>query len=473
MYKDITDEEYLKKLTLLYVEDDELTREIYMTFLSRFVGTLITANNGSEGVEAYHKHHPDIIITDVQMPVMDGLAMAKKIREDNNHIPIIVLTAFDQGNYLLESINIGIDKYVTKPAVGRQVQEALSACAHRLLVEEQLKYERLRLTYIIEGTKAGSWEWNVLSGEILINERWAELIGYHLEDLIPFSISSWRDLIHPDDIRKNSELLEKCFHGELEYYECDLRMRHKYGQWVWILFRGKVFSWSEDGLPLSMYGSSTDLSIRKQMEYELRQNRDELLATLEAIPDLLFKIDREGNYLKVSASHEERLANPARRLLGRNVKETLPAEAAATVFEALDAAERNGSDYGRIFMLTPEEKELWFELSVAYTKSENSEQAPSFIVLSRDITERKHAEIELKRRNDLIMEERDRLAKALEQIKRLEGIIPICSYCKKIRDDHESWNQLEKYISEHSEAKFSHSICPDCFEEQIKTIKKL
>lgn len=80
----------------------------------------------------------------------------------------------------------------------------------------------------------------------------------------------------------------------------------------------------------------------------------------------------------------------------------------------------------------------------------------------------------LKERNDLIREQRDLLARqkeqleaALAQVKQLEGIIPICSYCKKIRDDHQSWHQLEDYISEHSEALFSHGICPECYAEQM------
>jgi len=85
--------------------------------------------------------------------------------------------------------------------------------------------------------------------------------------------------------------------------------------------------------------------------------------------------------------------------------------------------------------------------------------------------------IALKERNDLVKEQRDlltqkneQLAAALAQIKRLEGIIPICSYCKKIRDDKQSWHQLEEYISAHSEAMFSHGACPDCLEEQMKII---
>jgi response regulator RpfG family c-di-GMP phosphodiesterase len=81
--------------------------------------------------------------------------------------------------------------------------------------------------------------------------------------------------------------------------------------------------------------------------------------------------------------------------------------------------------------------------------------------------------IELKRRNDLVKEQRDQLEAALARIKQLEGIIPICMYCKKIRDDKQSWHQLETYISNHSEAIFSHGMCPDCYKEQVNVIKNL
>ena len=65
------------------------------------------------------------------------------------------------------------------------------------------------------------------------------------------------------------------------------------------------------------------------------------------------------------------------------------------------------------------------------------------------------------------------LKHTLDRVKQLEGIIPICMHCKKIRDDHAGWNQLEQYISDHSEATFSHGICPQCFEEQMEIIKNM
>lgn len=81
--------------------------------------------------------------------------------------------------------------------------------------------------------------------------------------------------------------------------------------------------------------------------------------------------------------------------------------------------------------------------------------------------------IELKSRNDLVKEQRDQLKAALARIRQLEGIIPICMYCKKIRDAQQSWHQLETYISNHSEAQFSHGMCPACAEEQMEIIRNL
>ena len=89
--------------------------------------------------------------------------------------------------------------------------------------------------------------------------------------------------------------------------------------------------------------------------------------------------------------------------------------------------------------------------------------------------------LKLRVRNHIAMiEQRDQLLRkneelegALARVKQLEGIIPICMYCKKIRDDQQSWQQLEAYITNHSEARFSHGMCPQCAEEQMKLLKKM
>ena len=158
----IRDMEYLKSLSILYVEDEADVREQFSQFLQRLAGKLITAENGADGLAAYNEHKPDIIITDIRMPVMDGLSMAGEIRNSDKTVRIVVLTAFEETNYLKQAINIGIDKYVTKPVIGLELQEAVLEQAQNLRIEAELKQarellqnERKLLSDIVEATRAG------------------------------------------------------------------------------------------------------------------------------------------------------------------------------------------------------------------------------------------------------------------------------------------------------------------------------
>lgn len=134
-----TDREYLKQLTLLYIEDDETTSELFTQFLQRLVAQVIVARNGAEGLQAFQQHRPHLVVTDIQMPEMDGLSMAQEIRAVDRTVPIIVLTAFEQVDYLKQSINIAVTRYITKPVDGVTLQQVLLECATRLREEEQLR----------------------------------------------------------------------------------------------------------------------------------------------------------------------------------------------------------------------------------------------------------------------------------------------------------------------------------------------
>ena len=91
----------LRGLSVLYVEDDEEIREQLARILRRRVGALYLAGNGLEGVEAYRRHRPDLVITDILMPLMDGLAMAAEIRRDSRTTPIIVTTTIMTPNQMM------------------------------------------------------------------------------------------------------------------------------------------------------------------------------------------------------------------------------------------------------------------------------------------------------------------------------------------------------------------------------------
>jgi diguanylate cyclase (GGDEF)-like protein len=107
----------LKNITILYAEDEKDLREVTHQILKGFTKKQYVAQNGQEGLELFraHENEIDLIITDVNMPVMNGLDMVKEIKKININIPIIVATAFSNKEYLLEAIDIGVDKYVLKP----------------------------------------------------------------------------------------------------------------------------------------------------------------------------------------------------------------------------------------------------------------------------------------------------------------------------------------------------------------------
>jgi PAS domain S-box-containing protein len=140
-----------------------------------------------------------------------------------------------------------------------------------------------RLTDIIEGTNVGTWEWSVQNGETIFNEKWANIIGYTLSEIQPVSIQTWVHFTHPDDLKISGEMLEKHFSGELEYYECEARMKHKDGHWVWVLDRGKVVSWTKEGKPLLMSGTHQDITKRKKDEEILQQLNEELIVSEEEL----------------------------------------------------------------------------------------------------------------------------------------------------------------------------------------------
>ncbi|PRN00339.1 EAL domain-containing response regulator [Aliarcobacter cryaerophilus] len=131
----------LKNITVLYVEDEKDLREVTSSILQSFTKNQYIATNGQEGYELFLKHDSDIdlIISDINMPILNGLEMIKKIKDINKNVPIIVTTAFSNKEYLLEAIDIGVDKYVLKPVDVSKLLQAMS---------QSLNYHELKDLYL-------------------------------------------------------------------------------------------------------------------------------------------------------------------------------------------------------------------------------------------------------------------------------------------------------------------------------------
>jgi two-component system sensor histidine kinase/response regulator len=175
-------------------------------------------------------------------------------------------------------------------AVNSRLREALAQVAERT---QSLLLEQQRLENILRGTRAGTWEWNPQTGEVRFNERWAQIIGYTLAELAPLDIDTWLDLIHPEDRERSESLLVQHIRGELDHYECEVRMRHKDGHWVWVLDHGRVVASDPDGAPLWLAGIHIDNSRAKEAERAANQAREQAERASEAKSRFLANMSHE------------------------------------------------------------------------------------------------------------------------------------------------------------------------------------
>lgn len=153
----------------------------------------------------------------------------------------------------------------------------------------EIQFEKKRLENIIDGTKVGTWEWNIQTGEARVNSYWAEICGYKLGELEPITIETFNKLIHPEDRVKVYSQIEHHFNGELEMLEIEIRMRHKNGKWMWIWDKGKLISRTNDGEPEWMIGVHIDITRQKEFENEIKETLFDLQETRRILEESLYE----------------------------------------------------------------------------------------------------------------------------------------------------------------------------------------
>lgn len=183
---------------------------------------------------------------------------------------------------------------------------------------QQTSQDILRNQLVLEGTRIGIWDWNIQTGETYFNERWAEIVGYRLDELKPISIETWMKLAHPDDLEESNRLLELHFKGESEYYDFETRMRHKDGHWVWVHDRGKVFEWDESGAPLRMCGSHMEITRQKEKEQQLSAANHKLKTILNILDVGISVTDEQGQIIDCNKASEKLLGITKEEHLSRS-----------------------------------------------------------------------------------------------------------------------------------------------------------
>ncbi len=147
-----------KELIILVVEDEIKTRESLINVLSERFSKVIGAQNGDEGLKKFKKFKPDLVITDIAMPIMDGLDMAREIKEISDDVPIVVLSAYSEKERLLRSIDIGIDKYLIKPVDIEELFKVLDCLVGEKIeasmlvkISEEYQFNKTKRTLIHNG----------------------------------------------------------------------------------------------------------------------------------------------------------------------------------------------------------------------------------------------------------------------------------------------------------------------------------
>lgn len=137
-------------------------------------------------------------------------------------------------------------------------------------MKDKLRDSEIKLNVTASSAGLGLWDWNVQTGESVYNEQWAAMLGYTLDELAPASFDTWFKLTQSEDLKKANEMINRCFSKELDFYECEVRMKHKNGDWVWVLTRGRVIEWDECNNPIRMAGVHMNITERKKIENELK-----------------------------------------------------------------------------------------------------------------------------------------------------------------------------------------------------------
>lgn len=281
---DNNDLNYLKTLTILYVEDDSCIRLQLAQFLNRRCENLYLATNGREGVDVFKQCSPDIVITDISMPEMGGLEMGIAIREMVPCIPIIITTAFEEPRYFHHAIDLGVDKYVTKPVNLDLLEAALLKCAREIRAEEALRettnrqaefLEMQRIAAVVFESQEGMFVTDAQANILRVNRAFTRITGYSAEEVIGKNPRLFQSGLH------DSAFYVQMWQSikKLEFWQGEIWNKRKNGE---IFPEFLTITQVKDHDDVTNYVATlTDITLKKMAENEI-----EHLAFYDTLTDL-------------------------------------------------------------------------------------------------------------------------------------------------------------------------------------------
>lgn len=330
--------------------------------------------------------------------------------------------------------------------IGRDITDRKKA-------EEALRKSEEKFRLLVENSHDIIYMLNAEGVFSFVSPAWTTLLGHPITQVIG---KSFQIFVHPDDISRCMVFLKAVIETGQRQDGVEYRVRHNDGTWYWHTSSAVPFK-DELGKIIGFYGIAKDITKSKRAEYELRKTLDLLNAISESSTDAIYIKDTQGRYLLFNKEAARVTGKKPEEVIGKDDYFLFPADEAKIVMDGDRRVLENGnvSTYEEV-VTTTGGKVTYLSIKGPLYDSEGN--VFGIFGVARDITERKRTE---KEREELILELQD----ALSKVKTLSGLLPICSCCKNIRDDKGYWNQVEEYVGEHTDARFSHSICPSCLKK--------
>ncbi|MFX4236833.1 HD domain-containing phosphohydrolase [Aliarcobacter butzleri] len=304
---------YLKKTKVLYVEDNDNTREELEYFLERKVERLFVAKNGQEGLDLFKENQPDLIIADIQMPIMNGIKMVEAIKEINSNIPIVFVTAFNDTDYLFEAIKLNVAGYLTKPLNLYALSETLFSISKNIYLEKENKeiYNTLKQYKDIVDERSIISKATIDGIITYVNEPFEKISGYTKEEILgkPHSIIN-----HPLMDKTIFKDMWKKIKGEKKSWQGRIKNISKDGREYFVdLIVKPILDLDENILEfISLSNDITDLEISKNYFENLTQKSvsdlNESIRTVNAYKEA---IDESNIILRMDLNKNITYANEA------------------------------------------------------------------------------------------------------------------------------------------------------------------
>ena len=314
-------------------------------------------------------------------------------------------------------------------------------------IEAALRESEERLRLVLAGTRDIIYTADARGRITYVSPQIATL-GYTPEEVVGTEMFAY---IHPDDRPSVMALFLEALEREMGLVNC-FRIVARDGRAIPFEESSKVTR--RDGRGVGISGILRDITARREMEAALRESEARLRELVDRTGTGFVLIDEKGVVVDVNEPYARLIGAPGvAAVVGRSVIEWTAPDERARNAATVERCARDGfiKDFETVYQ-RPDGSRAHIVIDATVRQETRGKRIVSYC---RDITGRKQAEAE---REAIIAELQESLAK----VKQLSGIIPICMHCKKVRDDQGYWKQVETFIRSHSEAEFSHGLCPDC-----------